>query len=74
MIQVDMGNDGYVLECQVDVDGDKYCVQGINWDFVKMPVGFGSTIGQAIADFKNKLRNEVPCFKQARPKNVRKTT
>lgn len=53
-----MGNDGYLVECEVKEDGDKYCVTGVDWCFVSMPVGFGDTIGQAITDFKVKLRNE----------------
>lgn len=65
-IIVDFGNDGFKVDADVCVEGDKWCV--FSGEFAVMPAGFGSTIQSAVCDFKCKVRNEKPPkIKQAMP-------
>lgn len=54
-VQVDFGNDGYIVNASIYKDGNQWCV-GIG-DFPTGVYGFGHTVGEAISDFKDLCRN-----------------
>ena len=54
-IEIDLGNDGYKLIANLYEDGDQWCVS-----IGEMPTGlfgFSTTIGGAVAEFKDNCRN-----------------
>ena len=55
---VDFGNDGFKVDVEICIDGDKWCCFASN--FALMPAGFGKTIQSAIGDFKSNVRNDRP--------------
>lgn len=57
-VTVDFGNDGFKVDAEVCIEGDKWCCFAGN--FALMPAGFGNTIQSAIGDFKSNVRNDRP--------------
>jgi hypothetical protein len=64
MILVSFGNSDYAIECKACIEGDVWCVMMIDQPFETSPCGFGTTINDAISNFKIAIRNEpVPRVK-----------
>lgn len=57
-VLVDFGNDGFKVEAEVCIEGDKWCC--FSGDFALMPAGFGNTIQSSVGDFMSKVRNDRP--------------
>lgn len=55
---VDFGNDGFKVDAEVCIEGNKWCC--FAGDFALMPAGFGNTVQSAICDFKLNVRNDRP--------------
>lgn len=59
MISVDFGNDGFSIQCELCVEGDKWCVMMVGQHFSISPSGFGHTVSDAVSNFKMAVRNEL---------------
>lgn len=54
-IEINMGNDGYIVIANLYKDGDQWCV-GVG-DMPNGLFGFGYTVGDAVLEFKDNCRN-----------------
>lgn len=59
-LTVDMGNDGYKVDCELTIDGSEFCVKPIGLCFSASPCGFGTTVREAVTNLKSELRNKPP--------------
>ena len=57
-ITVDFGNDGYTIDANLQKDGNQWCILA-GADLQVGIAGFGSTVPDAIYEFKTNFRNEV---------------
>lgn len=55
-VEIDFGTDGFKLTAVLSKDGNQWCVL-YGRDLEDGVAGFGSTIPEAIADFKYAVRN-----------------
>ena len=57
MINIEMGNSGVTFDCIVCNEGNQYCVMIKDTCLSTAPAGFGSTVMEAVEDFKDSVRN-----------------
>ena len=56
-IEIDFGNDGFKIQAEIKMDGDKWCI-GIGDNLQVGLYAFADTPAQAIVKFVDELRNQ----------------
>jgi len=55
-IRIDFGNDNYTIDANLTKDGNQWCIL-LGPDLQTGVSGYGDTIWQAIAEFRDNVRN-----------------